>query len=40
MLMRGPIIVDVDNMTIAIGYGMARKSMVEVTNEYTAYGQS
>ena len=40
MLMRGPIIVDVDNMTIAIGYGMAQKIMVEVDDEDTADGQS
>jgi len=40
MLMRGPIIVGVDNATIAIGYGMARKIMLEVADEDTAYGQS
>ncbi len=40
MLMRGPIVVGVGNSTIAIGYGMARKIIVEVTDEDTAYGQS
>ena len=40
MLMRGPIIVDVDGMKIAVSYGMARKIMVEVTDEDTTYGQS
>lgn len=40
MLMRGPIIVDVDGMKIAVGYGMGQKIIVEVTNDNTAYGQS
>jgi ferrous iron transport protein A len=40
MLMRGPIIVDVDNAKIALGYGMAQKVMVEVVDEDTAYGKS
>ena len=30
MLMRGPVIVDVDGMKIAIGYGMAQKIIVEI----------
>lgn len=38
MLMRGPIIVDVDGMKIAIGHGMAHRIIVEVTDEDTAYG--
>jgi len=40
MLMRGPVTVNVDNMTIAIGHGMAKKIIVEVADEDTAYGQS
>jgi ferrous iron transport protein A len=39
MLMRGPIIVDVDGMKIAIGYGMAQKIIVEVDDEDIAHGQ-
>ena len=38
MLMRGPVIVSVDNTTIAIGHGMAKKIIVEVTDENPAYG--
>ncbi len=40
MLMRGPIIVDVDNMKIAVGYGMAQRIIVEVVDEDTVNGQS
>ena len=40
MLMRGPIIVNVDSMKIAVGYGMAKRIIVEVVDENTAYGQS
>jgi ferrous iron transport protein A len=40
MLMRGPIIIDVDGMKIAVGYGMAHRIIVEVTDEDTTYGQS
>ena len=38
MLMRGPVIVGVDNSTIAIGYGMAKKIFLEVDDEDTANG--
>jgi len=38
MLMRGPIIVDVDSMKIAVGYGMAKKIVVEVADENITYG--
>jgi ferrous iron transport protein A len=38
MLMRGPIIVDVDGMKLAVGHGMAHRIIVEVTDENTAYG--
>jgi ferrous iron transport protein A len=38
MLMRGPIIIDVDGMKIAVGYGMAKKIVVEVPDEDIAYG--
>jgi len=40
MLMRGPVVVNVDNMTIALGYGMAKKIIVEVADENPAHGQS
>lgn len=38
MLMRGPVIVDIDGMKIAIGRGMAQRIIVEVVDEDTAYG--
>lgn len=38
MLMRGPIIIDVDSMKIAVGYGMAKKIVVEVADEDITYG--
>ena len=40
MLMRGPVIVDVDGMKIAVSYGMAQRIMMEVIDEDTASGQS
>lgn len=40
MLMRGPVIVEVGHTRVALGYGMARKIIVEVANENTANGQS
>jgi len=33
MLMRGPIVVEVDNVQIAIGYGMASQIIVEIKQE-------
>ena len=30
MLMRGPVVVDVDNFQIAIGHGMASRIIVEI----------
>jgi ferrous iron transport protein A len=33
MLMRGPVVVEVDGFQIAIGYGMASRIIVEVTEE-------
>ncbi len=30
MLMRGPVVVEIDNSRVAIGHGMASKIMVEV----------
>jgi Fe2+ transport system protein FeoA len=32
---RGPIVVEVDNSRVAIGYGMAQKVMVEVVTQKT-----
>jgi ferrous iron transport protein A len=32
---RGPIVVEVDRARVGIGYGMARKVMVEVVNQKT-----
>ena len=31
MLMRGPVVVEVDGFQIAIGYGMASRIIVEIT---------
>ena len=33
MLMRGPVIVEVDNVQIAIGHGMASRLIVEMKSE-------
>ena len=33
MLMRGPVVVEVDSFQIAIGYGMASRIIVEVMEE-------
>jgi len=33
MLMRGPVVVEVDGFQIAIGYGMASRIIVEVMEE-------
>ena len=33
MLMRGPVIVEVDNVQIAIGHGMASQLIVEMKHE-------
>lgn len=32
-LMRGPVTIKVDNSQVAIGFGMARKILVEIENE-------
>lgn len=40
MLMRGPITINVDNTTIAIGHGMAQRIIVEVDYENPADGKS
>ncbi len=39
MLMRGPIVVEVDGFQVAIGYGMASRIMVEIENANTADGK-
>ena len=33
MLMRGPVVVEVDGFQIAVGYGVASRIIVEVTEE-------
>jgi len=39
MLMRGPIIVNVNNITIAVGHGMAKRIIVEIDDENPTYGR-
>ncbi|MFC1714091.1 ferrous iron transport protein A [Candidatus Poribacteria bacterium] len=33
MLMRGPVVIEVDGFQVAIGYGMASRIMVEIKEE-------
>ena len=41
MLMRGPVVVEVDGFQLAIGYGMASRMIVDVAeNENTTNGKS
>ena len=40
MLMRGPVVVDVENVIVALGRGMARHIIVEVMDENPYDGKS
>jgi len=40
LILNGPVVVEVDNTHVAIGLGMARKVLVEVSDEDSSHGQS
>ena len=40
LILKGPVVVEVDNTRVAIGLGMARKVLVEVSDEDSSHGQS
>ena len=40
LILKGPVVVEVDNTRVAIGIGMAQKVFMEVINENSPHGQS
>ena len=40
LILKGPVVLEVDNTRVAIGLGMARKIFVEVIDEDSSHGQS